>query len=92
MLKDYVIYGLRDMIDDRNYKSKGDTEILNSAIKLIRDNKYSLDRIGCPNCSEKEDLIYLGAMNEFKYYGCKNCYVRIKVKVFHEIVDFYTNK
>ena len=92
MLKDYVIYGLRDMIDDRNYKSKGDTEILNSAIKLIRENKYSLDRMGCPNCFEKEKLVCLGTIDDYKYYRCKNCGTKIKVEVFHEIIDFETKK
>ena len=88
MLEDYVIYGLQDMMGNRNYNTKGDTEILNNAITLIRESKYSLERLGCPNCFEKGNLDYLGDMNDYKYYRCKNCDTRIKVEEFYEIVDF----
>ena len=92
MLEDYVIYGLQDLISNEVIQMESGVEILNNAINLIRENKYSLDKLGCPNCYEKDDLICLGSIDNHKYYECKNCNTKIKVKVFYEIIDYKTNK
>ena len=90
MLEDYVIYGLQDLINNKTVQMENGVEVLNNAIKLIKENKYSLDRLGCPCCFEKEDLVCLGKVGGYKYYECQNCKTKIKVKVFYEIIGFKT--
>ena len=92
MLEDYVIYGLQDLISNRFVQMENGVEVLNNAIKLIKENKYSFDRLGCPNCYEKDYLICLGSVDNHKYYECQNCKTKIKVKMFYEIIDFKTNE
>ena len=92
MLEDYVIYGLQDLISNKIVQMESGVEVLNNAIKIIKENKYSLDRLGCPHCFEKDDLICLGSVDNYKYYECQNCKTKIKVKVFYEIIDFKTNE
>jgi len=91
MLEDYVIYGLQDLIGSGMIEVEGGIEVLNNAIKLIKETKYSLDKLGCPNCFEKENLICLGSVDNHKYYECQNCKAKIKVKAFYEIIDYQTN-
>jgi len=92
MLEDYVIYGLQDLISNKIVQMESGVEVLNNAIKLIKENKYSLDQLGCPCCFEKDDLVCLGKIDDYEYYQCQNCKTKIKVKVFYEIIDFKTNK
>lgn len=88
MLKDYIIYGLKDLIANESVKVNGGIEILNNAIKLISKDRASLNEIGCPKCHSKDELVCLGSVDDHKYYECSNCNTKIKVKVFNEIVDY----
>ena len=92
MLEDYVIYGLQDLISNKIIQMESGVDVLNNAIKIIKKNKYSLDRLGCPNCFEKNELICLGSVDNHKYYECQKCKTKIKVEVFYEIIDFKTNE
>ena len=88
MLKDYVIYGLKDLIENEYIQTGGGVEILNNAIRLINEDRYLIDDIGCPHCKCREKLVPLGSVDNFKYYECQNCNTKIKVRVFNEIVDY----
>lgn len=88
MLEEQVIYGLRDLISNKEIQREGGIDILNSAVKLIKNNIYGLDEIGCPNCHQFDYLNYIGEAKGYKYYKCTNCNTRIKVREFKEIVDY----
>jgi len=88
MLKDYIIYGLKDLLANESVRVNGGIEVLNNAIKLINKDSMLLKDIGCPNCNSKDELVCLGSVDDHKYYECSSCNTKIKVKVFKKIVDY----
>ncbi|MCF8000469.1 MAG: hypothetical protein K9K76_01230 [Halanaerobiales bacterium] len=88
MYKDQIIYGLQDLISKKEVQEEGGVAILNDAIRLLNEQNYFIDDIGCPNCHHRDDLVCLGSVDNHKYYECKNCNAKIKVRIFNEIIDY----